>query len=116
MNIIADGAFYRCSKYYSIVVEGNLESIGVSVFANARIREFLVKGTIGTLGAGSFCYSFVYEWNCDGGVKEYGKDVFLGADIPDNIRADMVIKTYLGLLKNRMLSCIRWIFPLWTFL
>lgn len=75
---IADGAFYMDGLYQNIVLDGDLEEIGVAAFAGSEIQSFTVHGRIGRLKKGAFlsCES-MKVWNCEKGVSSMENNVFL---------------------------------------
>lgn len=76
---IADGAFYMDTLYQNIVVEGDLEEIGVAAFAGSRIRSFTAKGRIDRLKKGAFMYcGDMSGWQCEDHVSTMEKNIFLG--------------------------------------
>lgn len=75
---IADGAFYMDGLYQNIVVDGDLEEIGVAAFAGSEIQSFTVHGRIGRLKKGAFLScERMKVWNCEKGVSSMENNVFL---------------------------------------
>ncbi len=75
---IADGAFYMDCLYQNIVVDGDLEEIGVAAFAGSDIQSFTANGKIGKLKKGAFlsCEN-IKIWDCKNGVSSMENNVFM---------------------------------------
>ena len=73
---IARGAFRNISIYKNIVVEGDLDRIGVSAFAYSKIQSFRVKGAVREVGMGAFMWSRVQRWEYGGGLTRIPANTF----------------------------------------
>ncbi|MDE6851292.1 MAG: leucine-rich repeat domain-containing protein, partial [Lachnospiraceae bacterium] len=84
VSYIADGAFYMDPLYTNIVVDGDLEEIGIAAFAGSGINSFMAKGRIGKLKKGAFMHcKEMADWQCAAGVASMEKNVFLGSELLD---------------------------------
>lgn len=116
---IADGAFYRCRVFDTIEVKGNLQRIGISAFACAAADLFHVKGKIDYLDRGSFYYSAISEWKCDGGVQKYEKSAFQDLDTINGYAINMntITTLYQELLNvNKTTDLGYWVRTIWNWL
>lgn len=78
---IGHGAFSNVSIYHNIVVKGDLDRIGVSAFAESKIKTFRVEGTVRKIMMGAFYNSKVRKWEYNGGLTSIPANAFACSDL-----------------------------------
>lgn len=80
VKVIANGAFSRNRTIETVIIPGDIESIGENAFAESEIITFTCKGKIEHMGIGAFTCSKVREVNIQE-ISKIADRAFMGSDV-----------------------------------